>query len=620
MRTTAVCFGPLALVLNLTAPAWAVFPAGNPLNATMQTSSWSIVLEDVLIIPNSSGQAPRLEYLTSGGPPGLAYVIDQRGKIYSFDPAEATPTPSLFLDLSTAVANFNVGAQTGVRGLAFHPDFNNSGTDGYQKFYTSHARNGFAPLVGSPQPAVFPSPPNLHHDSVVGEWTMNANGTVNTGSYRELMRIGQPFADHGIGQIGFNPNAGAGDADYGNLYITMGDGGNTFPVTEIDPHEHGQDLDNPHGSILRINPLVSGSNPYTIPTDNPFRINSTPSTSRNVIWAYGLRNPHRFTFDTAGERTMLISDIGQANIEEINLGAAGANYGWDLREGTFLTTSSVSNGNNLVDPLPANHATDAFTYPVAQYDHDWDNDNNIEGLWSIVGGSVYRGSGVPELNGLYLFGEFAQNSGAIFAVDVNDLVQGEDFSNLSSLYDGHLAPFVRLRLMHNGQEKTLLQIIRDASGNQGLNRTDLRFGLGPDGEIYVLNKHDGRVRRIADVSGLLPGDYNNDGAVDASDYAVWRKNVGTSTMLPNNPTPGPIDQTEYVRWLENFGRPLSGSGAFAGIPEPSTLLLAMLALGAVPRLRFSSTTARYRPSCHSLRASSGKNSKNTLSVKLSRMK
>jgi hypothetical protein len=595
MRTTVCCIALLAAAVVFAAPAWAVFPAGNPLNSTFPTSSWSIVIEDVVTIPNSSGQPPRLEFLTAGGAPGLAYVFDQRGRIYSFDPAAATPTPSVFLDLSTAVANFHgSGMQTGVRGLAFHPGFNDPSSAGYRRFYTSHSRTGFAPLVGNP--AIFPAanPPGLNHDSVVGEWTVNANGTVNTSSYRELMRIGQPYADHNVGQIGFNPNVSPGDADYGNLYIALGDGGNNTPISEIDPQEHGQDLNNPHGSILRINPLASGSNPYTIPAENPFRVDSNPSTSRNTIWAYGLRNPHRFTFDTAGDHKMLITDIGQANIEEVNLGVAGANYGWDLREGTFLTTSMVSNGNNFVDPLPANHATDAFTYPVAQYDHDWDNNNTIEGLWSIVGAAVYRGTDVPELNGLYIFGEFAQNSGAIFAVDVNDLVQREDFSNLSSLYGGHLAPFVRLRLVHNGQEKTLLQIIRDASGNQGLNRTDLRFGVGPDGEIYILNKHDGRVRRIAAVSGILPGDYNNDGTVDAADYVVWRKNEGTNNMLANNPTPGPIDQTEYERWRANFGNSSLGSGGVAAgqAAEPASWMLVLPAIVALAARRRARAACR----------------------------
>ena len=506
----------IGLLFSLT-QASAVLPVGNPLNATISKTSWSVELQDVVTIPNSSGSLkPRLEFLTSGGMPGLAYVIDQRGKIYSFDPAASSPSTSLFLDLSTSVGNFNDQAQTGVRGLAFHPDFNNPGTSGFRKFYTSHSRNGFAPLVGNP--VIFPSPPGLNHDSVLGEWELNANGTVNTSSYRELLRIGQPFNDHNIAQISFNPNATSGDPDFGNLYIALGDGGNISPpIQTIDPHNLAQDLGQPYGSILRIDPLANGGNPYTVPVDNPFRISTNPGTSQNLIWAYGLRNPHRFTFDTAGEHKMLISDIGQANIEEINLGTAGANFGWDLREGTFQTTSIVSNGLNIIDNLPANHATDAFTYPVAQYDH---SNNLVNGSGAIVGGSVYRGTAVPQLKGLYIFGEFASNSGPLFAVEVDELVDRDDFSNLNSLNDGHLAPFQEIRLTHNGVEKSLLQIINDAIPGS-VSRTDLRFGVGPDNEIYVLNKRDGVIRRLVSVSGVLDGDADRDGDVDGADFLAW---------------------------------------------------------------------------------------------------
>lgn len=557
----------LVVTILLFAPppaALAVLPERNPLSATIPKFSWSVTLEDVVTIPNSSGSTkPRMEFLTSGGAVGLAYVIDQRGKVYSFDPTAPSPSPTLFLDLSSAVPNFNVQNQTGVRGLAFHPDFNNAGTDGFRKFYTSHSRNGFAPLIGNPE--IFPSPPGLNHDSVVGEWTVNANGTVNTGSHRELMRIGQPFKDHNIGQIGFNPNASSGDADYGNLYVTLGDGGNVFPINETDPHNLGQDLNNPHGSILRIDPIASGGNPYTIPTDNPFRVSSDPGTSRNTIWAYGLRNPHRFSFDTAGDGAMLISDIGQANIEEVNLGTAGANYGWDAREGTFANTFTVNNGNNLIDNLPAGHATDAFTYPVAQYDHI---NNLLNGSVAIVGAGVYRGTAVPQLTGMYLFGDFATNSGPIFAVDVDDLVQREDFSNLSNLDDGLLAPFQELRLVHNGQEKSLLQILRDELNNQGLSRTDMRFGFGPDNELYVLNKHDGVIRKFVSASGLLDGDADRDGDVDGADFLAWQRGVGKT--LPdwsdgNFDGDTTADSADLALWKAGFGT----SSFVMAVPEPA---------------------------------------------------
>ncbi len=559
-------------VLVFVPHAWGALPLENPLNANIPKTSWSVELQDVVTIPNSSGSTkPRLEFLTAGGTTGLAYVIDQRGKIYSFDPAASSPSPSLFLDISVAVANFNNQPQTGVRGLAFHPDFNNSGTDGFGKFYTAHSRNGFAPLVGNP--VIFPSPPNLNHDSVVGEWQLNPNGTVNTNSYRELLRIGQPFDDHNIGQIGFNPNASVNDADYGKLYVALGDGGNQQPANPIDPHDHGQDISKPWGSILRIDPLASGGDPFTVPSDNPFRVSNNPGTSQNLIWAYGLRNPHRFTFDTAGDHKMLISDIGQANIEEINLGTAGANFGWDLREGTFQTISPFSGGLNPVDNLPANHAADAFTYPVAQYDH---RNNLVNGSGAVVGGAVYRGTAVPQLKGLYIFGEFATNSGPLFAVEVDDLVQRDDFSNLSSLNNGHLAPFEEIRLTHNGVEKSLRQIIDDALPGS-VSRTDLRFGVGPDGEIYVLNKHDGIIRKLVSVSGIIEGDADRDGDVDGADFLSWQRGIGKSDgnwSDGNFNGDNTIDILDLAIWQQNYGSALPWT-ASQSVPEPTSLLLVL---------------------------------------------
>ncbi len=574
----------LFLLLFSITPAWGDLPLRNPLNATISKTPWSVALQDVVTIPNSSGTTkPRLEFLTAGGAPGLAYVIDQRGKIYSFDPLSGSPTPSLFLDLSTAVANFNNQAQTGVRGLAFHPDFNNPGTNGYRKFYTSHSRNGFAPLVGNP--VIFPSPPNLNHDSVVGEWQVNANGTVNTGSYRELLRIGQPFSDHNIAQISFNPNASSGEGDYGKLYIALGDGGNNIPANPIDPHDFGQNIGQPYGSILRIDPLVSGGSPFTVPVDNPFRVSSNPGTSENLVWAYGLRNPHRFTFDTAGDHKMLISDIGQANIEEINLGTAGANYGWDLREGTFQTVSPFSGGLNPVDTLPAGHATDGFTYPVAQYDH---TNNLVNGSVAIVGGAVYRGNSVPQLKGLYIFGEFATNSGPLFAVEVDDLIQREDFSNLNSLNDGHLAPFQEIRLTHNGVEKSLRQIIDDALPGS-VSRTDLRFGVGPDNEIYVLNKHDGIVRKLVSVSGVLNGDADRDGDVDGRDFLAWQRGVGNSHgdwSDGNFNGDDTIDELDLAIWQQNYDGTLPLTSPLS-VPEPTTVLFSASLVLSIYRTRMT---------------------------------
>lgn len=508
--------GFVIFVVCCAAGSAMALPVGNPINATIPQSSWTVTVEDVLAIPNSFGSTePRMEVMTSAPDgTGRLYVVDQRGKVWRFDPAAANPAATLFQlgDLSSAVPDFNSGFQTGVRGLAFHPDFDDNTKPGYRKVYTAHSRNGFAPLVGNP--VIYPSPPGLNHDSVVGEFTVLANGTIDPNSYRELMRIGQPAADHNIGQITFNPNAGPGDDDYGNLYITLGDGGGPN-----DPNGLGQDLSAPHGSILRIDPLASGGDPYTIP-DNPF---VGQANTAEEIWAYGLRNPHRLTFDTGGDGAMLISDIGQANIEEVNLGAAGANYGWSQREGAF-----VFNNSGALDPLPAGHPTDPYTYPVVQYDHDPNNDNVVSGSWAVAGGPVARGPGVPQLNGMYLFGDFGTNSGPIFAVDMDHIQQREDFTNLSSLDDGTLAPVVELQLVHSGQAKSFLQIIRDELNNQGQSRTDLRFGFGDDGTVYLMNKHDGVLRRLSLVSGLADGDTDRDGDVDQFDLFRLAANFGAA--------------------------------------------------------------------------------------------
>ncbi|MEM8944660.1 MAG: PQQ-dependent sugar dehydrogenase [Planctomycetota bacterium] len=543
--------------------AVAVLPNRNPINANIPKVAWSMELADVITIPDSSGQPPRLEFLTGGGAAGLAYVVDQRGKIYSFDPAANSPTSTLFLDLTTSVPAFRDGFQQGVRGLAFHPDFNNSDTDGYRKFYTAHSRTAFGgPLVGDP--IIFGAPGSVDHDSVVGEWTANANGTVNTASYREILYVGQTESDHNIGQIGFNPNAATGDADFGNLYIALGDGGGPQ-----DPSNLAQNLSQPLGSYLRIDPLESDSNPFSVPADNPFRTSSNPATPQNLIWAYGLRNGHRFTFDTAGEGKMLISDIGQGSVEEINLGVAGANYGWDTREGTYLTTGNF----DVLDDLPGNHPSDTFTYPVAQYDH---TNNLVNGSVAIVGGSVYRGTDVPQLTGLYFFGDFASNPGPIFAVDVDDLVQRDDFSNINDLNGGHIAPFAEVQLTSGGVEKTLREIISDELGvNQ--NRTDLRFGVGPDSEIYVLNKRDGVVRRIISTSGILDGDSDRDGDSDGSDFLNWQRNVGDAGDWSDGDfdASAVVDGSDLALWSSGFGQATAAAAALT-IPEPSSLLLTLL--------------------------------------------
>ena len=545
----------------------------NPINSVVPVASWSIQLEDVLQIPDNAGNIARLEHIAFGGAPGMLYVVEQRGRIYRFDPSAATPTPALFLDVASAAGNFNFNNEGGFRGLAFHPEFNDPSGGGYRKFYTASSRNSFVPLVGTPTPIVFPAPStpgSPNHDSVVAEWTVNADGTVNTSSYRELMHIGQPYSNHNIGHISFNPTAGPGDPDFGNLYIAVGDGGDAG-----DPFNMAQDVDTspaprPFGKMLRIDPLVSGASPYSIPADNPF---AGQANRVQETWAYGLRNPHSFDWDTVTGQ-MYIADIGQGNIEEINIGVLGANYGWDIREGTYQFTS-----NSTVSTLPANHTTDVYTYPVAQYDHDANNNGNRP-LTAITSGPVYRGTAIPELTGVYLFAEFASNPDPIYAVDVDDLVQRNDFTNVSSLSGGFLAPFVELRINDNGSLEGFRDFVRgEPGGNPGLQRTDTRFGMGADGEIYVMTKQDRWIRRISGVVGLDPGDANRDGDVDGGDLAAWRANFGEAGDWSdgNFDASESVDGGDFLVWQRNLG----GGAPAAVVPEPSaTALIATLLASA----------------------------------------
>ncbi|WP_236254614.1 PQQ-dependent sugar dehydrogenase [Mucisphaera calidilacus] len=539
----------------------------NPIIPVVPKTPWKVVLEEVVTIPDSLGTYPRLEELTHAPGSDDAFVLDQNGTIYRFDPYAANPTPQVFLDLNSAVpAGFRTGSQEGLRGLAFHPDFATPGTDGYRKFYTSHSRSAFTGIYfgDGVTPVIYGAPGGVDHDAYVAEWSVNPDGSVDTDSYREILLVGQPRADHNIGQIGFDPTAQPGEDDYGNLYITLGDGGGPN-----DPSNLAQNTSQPHGSILRVDPLRNGSDPFSLP-DNPLRTSDSLTNARNLIYAYGVRNPHKFTVDPV-TGNFIFSDIGQANIEEINILEPGANYGWDLREGTWTLNSS-----NVPGTLPPNHPTDSATYPVAQYDHDPENDG-VNGSYAVAGGHVYRGSSVPELTGMYLFGDFGTNPGPIYAVDADDLTQRDDFTDIDQIFGGYLAPLVELTLNTEGDatDKTFLDIVKET--NPFIPRTDLRFGIDAAGEIYILSKRDGKVRRISAVIGLLAGDANRDGIVDLLDLSL----LASGFDGPGDWGSGDFNADGLVNLLDlsllasNFGQ--------TSIPQPAVGLIMLTMLSGFRR-------------------------------------
>jgi glucose/arabinose dehydrogenase len=422
---------------------------------------------DFVQIPPSSTVRPLARINLLGTAPdgsGRLFVNDMTGKLWVIQNGVVQSQP--FFDMAAALGSAftTVGSQVGFSTFAFHPDFAVPGSAGYGKLYTSHSET---PTSGTADFST--SLPGVTHHSVVAEWSLDPNDPtrIDPTSKRELLRVAAPTRDHPIGQIGFDPNASSGSSDHGLLYVAVGDGGPFGGA--VDPARTAQDLGNPYGSLLRIDPLGTSTTEhptngeYGIPTDNPFAGNDEGTLEE--IFAYGFRNPHRFSWDTGGDHALLLSDIGQNNIEEINLIEPGRNYGWSEREGTFVfdhTTPAV------LQPLPADDATLGFTYPVAQYDHD-------EGS-AVVGGFVYRGTLLPELQGKYVFGDLV--NGRIFVVDVDALVQGSQ------------AQVEELTLTRDGAPTTLLALLG------GDFRADLRFGLDDAGEIYLLTKRDGMVRML----------------------------------------------------------------------------------------------------------------------------
>ncbi len=286
------------------------------------------------------------------------FVVEQAGVIKVFENTRNVSTADVFLDISDRVRS---GGELGLLGLAFHPNFNENGY-----FYVDYTAD--APLR-----------------SVISRFSVSqTNGThADVNSEVTVLQVAQPFSNHNGGQIAFGPD--------GYLYIASGDGGG-----EGDPLGNGQNRSTLLGKILRIDvtSAVSGSVNYSIPRNNPFVGNA--QGYREEIYAYGLRNPWRFSFDF-GTSQLWAADVGQDRIEEIDIIQNGKNYGWNIMEGS-LCYSPPSGCNRT-----------GLELPVWEYDHTLGN--------AVTGGFVYRGAAFPDLVGAYIYGDYG--SGRIWALRYN---------------------------------------------------------------------------------------------------------------------------------------------------------------------------------------------------------
>jgi hypothetical protein len=392
-----------------------------------------------------------------------------RGLLYSVSYDGQTVTPYLNLDDPTWNVNVEFSRnEQGFQSFAFHPQFGEPGTRGYGKFYTLTDTKNMAP-----PPDFRSGSSDNSHDTVLLEWsTKTPHESIYAGQPpRELVRYEQPFRNHNGGHLGFNPLAAPGSADFGMLYMGAADGGSGG-----DPLNLSQNPMSAFGKILRLDPMGSNSanSQYGIPSDNPF-VNDSRDEILGEIYALGLRNPQRFSWDPQNGN-MFVADIGQNIVEEISLVTAGSNLGWNVWEGSFefISRRAVSLINQRGDSR--------MSYPVVEYGQ---LDPLLQRGSAATGVYAYRQTDIPQLTNLVLFGD--NPSGEVFSFSADDLPHG-----------GQEA--IRRVLFKDGQEvRTLLQLIQARNISQGKDpatRADMRMGLGPDRQVFILNKRDGTIRLL----------------------------------------------------------------------------------------------------------------------------
>jgi hypothetical protein len=445
------------------------------------------------------------------------FVSDLNGPLYILDPATRKLTTYLnFNGRGTQTGLFDkltidTGFANGFITFQFDPDYTRNG-----KFYTIHLEDPALP--GSLQPhnisgytptVAIVTPGAIQREAVLIEWTdTNIANSTFEGTARELMRVQLNTLIHPMGDLIFNPTARQGDADWRVLYISCGDGG-SGEQQNSSMRLNAQLLDTMVGKILRIIPdlqehtdssTVSSNGRYRIPNDNPF---ATTAGARKEIWAYGLRNPHRLSWDV----DLIAAVVGLHTWETVDIIHKGANYGYPLREGNELLKPDDTTG-----PLPSPDRLPIQTskgvlegtvtpeYPVIQYPH------TKEGGDAIAGGFVYRGTLLPTLRGKYVFGDIT--TGRIWYAEYDAMRAaanggGEkpatpvEMHSLNIEWNGKsyssMSPIVETAYHARGGKDP------DIPGNStvsGASRVDMRLAMDASGEFYLLSKSDGIIRAV----------------------------------------------------------------------------------------------------------------------------
>ena len=462
------------------------------------------VVADGLTAPNWGTSAPGID--------DRLYVTDQDGILWNIN--LPTGDKSVFLDVTGRIVElgiFGPGSfdERGLLGVAFHPDYTNNGL---LYTYTSEPNRGPADFSTMPKGA------KANHQTVILEWEVadpsDPDSIVDPKSARELLRIDQPQFNHDGGAVNFGPD--------GMLYISLGDGGaGDDQETGNDPfgqpnlghgcRGNGANINTILGTVIRIDPQGNNAanGQYGIPGDNPF----VDKDGVDEIFASGLRNPFRFSFDSlTGD--LYLADVGQGDIEEVDVIVSGGDYGWNFKEGSFFFIPNGANGGYVTDM--AQEAPDGLIDPIAEYDHG-------DGI-AIIGGFVYRGVKIPALEGRYVFGEFAalfDNDGRLFYLNEDDDIQE-------------------------------FQLVDQAE----VGRFVLGMGQDANGELYLLANSTGvPFDSTGVVLRIAPklGDLNGDGVVGAADLLALLASWGDMNSAADLDMNGIVGASDLLILLANWG-------------------------------------------------------------------
>ena len=495
-------YRPLLAALALAAwqvPAPASAQAPDPLD-----SQKVLVLTTFATYPQSSPDSDAIDLDHPKDGSGRIFLSTNEGKILGFS-SSGTPL-GVFLDLASpgAVPDFNATLGFVTRGLSyftFHPDYGTAGSAGEGKLYTLYKTDVPGARTPDYSAAALPTKPgDLLGQFAIAEWTVDPDdpSRMDPGSRREVIRFefsGPREDNHSVGKIAFNRFAAPGDPDYGVLYIPLGD---NWSGGGLHNWQHVQDADNPFGKVLRITPLENGSDPYSVPANNPFADGGPlldDDGNTEEIAAVGFRYPQNLSFarDSAGHVRLVVFDIGADDYEEVNLVDLGDNHGWPSNDGPVEVDLSPMTTTTR-NPSPAL----TLEFPAAMYDHDIPNAPGalpVAGSAAITGGFVVSDPDDPEFQDQVLFGDLPR--GALFHADFDDLVAADAAGTQAAVF------VMRVRL--DGSAPGLFSTLVDGTDGRG----DPRFGLDERGRMFVLTRHTNAIyltELIADQTLRLGAD------------------------------------------------------------------------------------------------------------------